>query len=45
MGIYNKDSREAQVSIDGQWDLAYEPYKYNKTYKQNLLYFIHKIGK
>ena len=45
MGIYNKDGREAQASIDGQWDLAYGPYKYNITYKWNLFYSIYKIGK
>ena len=45
MGACNKDSREAQSSIDNQWDLANRPYKYNTTYKRNLFYSIHKAGK
>jgi len=45
MGICDKDGRKAQTSTDNQWDLANRPYKCSSTYKQNLLYTIHKIGK
>ena len=36
MGAYNNNGRETQASINKQWDMAYRPYKYNITYKQNL---------
>ena len=33
------------IKVEYNKDLAYRPYKYNTTYKQNLFYSIHKIGK